>query len=160
LYGVVLRSGASFAERKLLRKERKETQCRGYDLGSLIKNSENTQNCLKIPALSKTHNHHDEQGEGCPRSVYEAALTMKIRRKVTIEVDRIKITVPHRAAESPSWCGICQAKAEFVEPDEAARLVNALAAKGVTVVEGDLHFYHPAYSRPLICLNSIIKEYK
>jgi hypothetical protein len=84
---------------------------------------------------------------------------MKIKRKVTVEVDRVKITIPHHTG-TPSWCGICQAKAEFVEPNEAARLVMALAAQGMTVVEGDLHFYHPAYSQPLICLNSIIKEQK
>jgi hypothetical protein len=84
---------------------------------------------------------------------------MKIKRKITVEMDRIKITIPHRA-EGPSWCGICQAKAQFVEPNEAARLVMALAAQGVTVVEGDLHFYNPAYSKSLICLNSIIKDYQ
>lgn len=84
---------------------------------------------------------------------------MRIKRKVTIEVDRVKITVPHRA-ESPSWCGICQAKAEFLEPDDAAKLVMALTAQGLTVVEGDLHFYNPANSQSLICLNSIIKEYE
>jgi len=88
---------------------------------------------------------------------HEAALIMKIKRKVTIEVDRVRITVPNRS-ESPSWCGICQAKAQFVEPNDAAKLVMALAAQGVTVIEGDLHFYHPAYSQPLICLNSIIKD--
>ncbi len=84
---------------------------------------------------------------------------MKIKRKVTLEIDRVKITVPHRA-EGPSWCDICQAKAEFLEPNDAARLVMALAAQGVTVVEGDLHFYHPTYCKPLICLNSIIEQYR
>lgn len=80
---------------------------------------------------------------------------MKIRRKVTVEVDRVKITVPHRA-ERPSWCGICEAKADFIEPNDAAGLITALAAQGMKVVEGDLHFYNPAHSLPLICLNSII----
>lgn len=82
---------------------------------------------------------------------------MKIKRKVTVEVDCVKITVPHRTV-GPSWCGVCRTTAEFLEPNDAARLVMALAAQGVTVVEGDLHFYHPDYSEPLICLNSIIKD--
>lgn len=82
---------------------------------------------------------------------------MKIKRKVTVEVDHVKITIPSRKT-GPSWCGICRTTAEFLEPNDAARLVMALAAQGVTVVEGDLHFCHPEFSQPLICLNSIIKD--
>lgn len=82
---------------------------------------------------------------------------MKIKRKVTVEIDRIKVTVQHRP-EAPTWCGICRTKAEFLEPGDAARLVTALAAQGITVSEQDLHFFDPGDSRPLICLNSIISE--
>lgn len=82
---------------------------------------------------------------------------MKIKRKITVEVDRLKITVPHYPG-NPGWCGICRANAEFVEPNDAARLVMELAAQGMKVVEGDLHFYNPDHTRSLICLNSIISR--
>ena len=84
---------------------------------------------------------------------------MKIKRKVTIEMDSIKITVPNRAV-GPTWCEICQSEAEFIEPNDAARLVMALANQGVAVVEEGLHFYSPAYSQQLICLNSLINQNK
>ncbi|MGD9563144.1 MAG: hypothetical protein AB7F88_13145 [Pyrinomonadaceae bacterium] len=81
---------------------------------------------------------------------------MKITRRVTIEVDRVKITVP-RSAEWPSWCEICQAASEFLEPEDAAKLVLALSPPEMTRPETDLHFYHRPHSRPLTCLNSIIQ---
>lgn len=82
---------------------------------------------------------------------------MKIRRKVTIQVDRLKITIPNRP-ENPSWCEICESTAEFLDAGDAAKLVSALVAQGIAIVEGDLHFFHPPHSGPMICLNSIIRE--
>lgn len=82
---------------------------------------------------------------------------MKIKRKITIEVDRFKVTVPHHP-ENTGWCGTCRAEAAFVEPNDAARLVMELAAQGLNLVEGDLHFHNTDHSQSLICLNSIIQD--
>ncbi len=81
---------------------------------------------------------------------------MKIKRKITVEIERVKIKI--RPAVSPTWCEICCAKAEFIEARDAAGLMPVFAERGVGIAERDLHYYHPPDSRPLICLNSIMKD--
>lgn len=84
---------------------------------------------------------------------------MKIKRKIKIEIDRIKIANSQDAG-TPNWCGICNANAEFLELSDAAQLVSTLYREEISIDEKDLHFYRNGNSQPLICLNSIINKHK
>ena len=80
---------------------------------------------------------------------------MKLRRTVTIEFDRVRITTTH-CAKNYFRCEVCGTEAEFFSRTEAAELVKVMRMQGLTIDQANLHFYQRDGQQILICLNSII----
>lgn len=80
----------------------------------------------------------------------------KMKRTITIEFDRVKITTTHRH-KNLLWCGLCRTQAEFLSSADAADVAKLIKAQGGEVRRENLHFYQPdAREQALVCLNSII----
>lgn len=80
---------------------------------------------------------------------------MKVKRTVTIVLDRVKITTAH-GYKVHGWCELCQAEAEFLNQAEADQLASVFTARGLTINERDLHYYHPTDDQILVCVNSML----
>lgn len=80
---------------------------------------------------------------------------MKVKRTLTIEIDRVKITTNFNHNKH-LWCEICQKEAEFITKDEAVELVKAIQTQGLTVRKETLHFLGTDEANVMFCLNSII----
>ena len=80
---------------------------------------------------------------------------MKLKRTITIEFDRVKITTTH-CAKNFFRCDLCGADAEFFSRAEAAELVKVLQMQGLKINRANLHFYQSDEEEILVCLNSII----
>jgi len=78
-----------------------------------------------------------------------------MKRTITIEFDRVKITTTHHD-KNLMWCELCQSKAEFLNRNEAMAMAQAIKAQGVALKQENLHFYQSSDEQVLICLNSII----
>lgn len=81
---------------------------------------------------------------------------MRLKRTVTIEFDRVKITTTHNH-KSSLWCEICQAEAEFVNQTDAVELAKIMQMQGLIIRRENLHFYQSNKDGVLICLNSIVQ---
>jgi xanthine dehydrogenase molybdopterin-binding subunit B len=79
-----------------------------------------------------------------------------MKRTITIEFDRVKITTTHHG-KNLMWCELCQSKAEFLNRKEALEMAKFIKAQGVAIKRENLHFYQVSDEQVLICLNSIIK---
>lgn len=82
---------------------------------------------------------------------------MLLKRTVTIEVDRVKITTAFNHKHS-LWCGLCQAETEFVNQTEAVELAKIMQAQGLIIDRENLHFYQSSENGIFVCLNSILKD--
>ena len=81
---------------------------------------------------------------------------MKLKRTVTIEFERVKITTTLYSAKNFFRCEVCGTEAEFFSRTEAAELVKIMRMQGLTINRANLHFYQPDERQILVCLNSII----
>ena len=81
---------------------------------------------------------------------------MRLKRTVTIEIDRVKITTTHNHKTS-LWCEFCQAETEFVNQAEAVELAKIMQTQGLIVKRENLHFYQ-SKDYVFVCLNSIIHD--
>ena len=82
---------------------------------------------------------------------------MRLKRTVTIEIDRVKITTTHHHKLS-LWCEFCQAETEFVNQTEAVELAKVMQTQGLIINRDQLHFYQSNKDNVLVCLNSIIQD--
>lgn len=82
---------------------------------------------------------------------------MKIRKTVTIEFDRVKITTVQHCKKM-LWCEFCQAESEFLDQNAALNLTGFLESQGLSVNQKNLHFYRSNEEQTLVCFNSIIKS--
>ena len=82
---------------------------------------------------------------------------MRLKRTVTIEVDRLKITTNHNHKTS-LWCEFCQADTEFVNQAEAVELAKLMQAQGLIIRRENLHFYQLREDHVFVCLNSIVQN--
>lgn len=82
---------------------------------------------------------------------------MWLKRTVTIEFDRVKITTTHNH-KTNLWCEICQMQTEFLDRAEAVELTRIMQSQGVIINRENLHFYQSDQDAVLICLNSILKD--
>jgi hypothetical protein len=85
---------------------------------------------------------------------------VKLKRTVTIEFERVKITTTH-CAKNFFRCDLCGAEAEFFSQTEAAELVKILRMQGLEISGENLHFYQQTTTKNdeqtlLVCLNSIL----
>ena len=80
---------------------------------------------------------------------------MKMKRTITIEFDRVKVTTAHDHKHL-SWCELCRAETEFLNSTEAAEVSRAMRMQGLDVFRENLHFYQPDEEQILVCLNSIL----
>lgn len=81
---------------------------------------------------------------------------MRLKRTVTIEFERIKITTTHNHKTS-LWCEFCQTETAFINQTEAVELTKAMQAQGLTIKRENLHFYQSNEGDVLVCLNSIVQ---
>ena len=81
---------------------------------------------------------------------------MKVKRTVTIEIERVKVTTTH-CAKNIFRCEQCQAETEFFSRAEAAELAKIMRMQGFEINQANLHFYEPDDEQILICLNSILE---
>lgn len=82
---------------------------------------------------------------------------MKVKRTVTIEIDRVRITTNFNHSRH-FRCEICRTETEFVTKNEAAELLAAMMAQGLSVKKESLHFFGKDESQLMVCLNSIITD--
>ncbi len=82
---------------------------------------------------------------------------MRLKRTVTIEIDRVKITTTHHHKLS-LWCNFCQAETEFVNQAEAVELTKLMQTQGLIINRDHLHFYQSNKDDVLVCLNSIVQD--
>lgn len=82
---------------------------------------------------------------------------MRLKRTVTIEIDRVKITTTHYH-KSSLWCEFCQAETEFVNQTEAVELTKIMQTQGLIINRERLHFYQSNKDDVLVCLNSIVQD--
>ena len=80
---------------------------------------------------------------------------MKVKRTLTIEIDRVRITTNFNHNKH-LWCEVCQAEAEFITKNEAAGLIMAIREQGVQIKKESLHFFGNDETDAMFCLNSII----
>ena len=80
---------------------------------------------------------------------------MRLKRTLTIEIDRVKITTTHHH-KSSLWCEFCQAETEFVNQTEAVELAKLMQTQGLIVKRENLHFYQSKEDDVFVCLNSIV----
>lgn len=80
---------------------------------------------------------------------------MKVKRTLTIEIDRVRITTNFNHNKH-LWCDICQKETEFITGDEAVELVKAIQMQGLSVKKECLHFFGANEAAVMVCLNSII----
>ena len=80
---------------------------------------------------------------------------MKLKRTVTIEIDRVKITTTH-CAKNVFRCDLCGAETEFLSRSEAVGLAKIMQRHGLKIIQANLHFYQRDERQMLVCLNSII----
>ena len=80
---------------------------------------------------------------------------MKLKRTVTVEIDRVKIT---KSCDSQNliWCEICQAETEFISRTETVELLKVMQLQNLDVCHENLHLYQPDETQTLVCLSSII----
>jgi hypothetical protein len=82
---------------------------------------------------------------------------MLLKRTVTIEFDRVKITTTHNHKAS-LWCELCQTETEFVSQTEAVELAKLMQTQGLIIRRENLHFYQSNENGVLVCLNSIVQD--
>ncbi len=82
---------------------------------------------------------------------------MRLKRTVTIEIDRVKITTTHQH-KSSLWCEFCHAETEFVNQAEAVELAKVMQTQGLIINRDHLHFYQSNKDDILVCLNSIVQD--
>lgn len=82
---------------------------------------------------------------------------MKLKRTVTIEFDRVKITLSYNH-KCCMFCSICRSESEFISQTEAVELLKILNAQGLFINSKNLHFYQPNRTETFVCLSSIIKQ--
>lgn len=80
---------------------------------------------------------------------------MKVKRTLTIEIDRVKITTNFNHNKH-LWCEICRAETEFITKNEAAGLIKAIRDQGMQIKKESLHFFGNGDVDTMFCLNSII----
>ncbi len=80
---------------------------------------------------------------------------MRLKRTVTIEFDRVKITTTHNH-KTCLWCEFCQAETEFVNQAEAVELAKIMQTQDLKIKRQNLHFYQSRENRVFVCLNSIV----
>lgn len=80
---------------------------------------------------------------------------MKLKRTITIEFERVKITTTH-CAKNIFRCDLCKAETEFFSHMEAVELVKVMRMQGLEVSGANLHFYQTDTEQTLVCLNSIL----
>ena len=82
---------------------------------------------------------------------------MKVKRTLTIEIDRVKITTNFNHNKH-LWCEICQREAEFITGKEAFELAKAMKAQGLHIKKENLHLLGATDSEMMVCLGSIINS--
>ncbi|MDQ3131812.1 MAG: hypothetical protein M3Q99_13770 [Acidobacteriota bacterium] len=82
---------------------------------------------------------------------------MRLKRTVTIEFDRVKITTTHNHKTS-LWCEFCQAETEFINQTEAVELAKIMQTQGLIINRENLHFYQSSEDCVFVCLNSILNN--
>ncbi|MBA3786197.1 MAG: hypothetical protein H0X15_11805 [Acidobacteria bacterium] len=80
---------------------------------------------------------------------------VKLKRTITIEFDRVKITTTH-CAKNFFRCNLCGAETEFFSRQEASELMKILQMQDLSINRANLHFYQTNDEQILICLNSIL----
>ncbi len=82
---------------------------------------------------------------------------MRLKRTVTIEFDRVKITTTHNHKTS-LWCEFCQAETEFINQTEAVELAKIMQTQDLIINRENLHFYQSSEDCVFVCLNSILNN--
>lgn len=82
---------------------------------------------------------------------------MKLKRTVTIEFDRVRITTSLGDRKN-LFCPVCRAESVFISEAETAGLLKILQAQQVFVKPENLHLYRRDAGNFLVCLNSIINH--
>jgi hypothetical protein len=80
---------------------------------------------------------------------------MKMKRTITIEMDRMKVTTSHDQTRL-RYCAKCGTESEFITPAEATHFLCFIAALGIAVREENIHTEQLSNGHVLICLNSIL----
>ena len=80
---------------------------------------------------------------------------MKLKRTVTIEIDRVKITTTH-CAKNVFRCERCGAETEFLSRSEASELAKIMRTQGLEINPANLHFYQRDEQQMMVCLDSIV----
>lgn len=82
---------------------------------------------------------------------------MKLKRTVTIEFERVKITLSYNH-KCCMFCSLCRSESEFISHTEAVEVLKILNTQGLFINSKNLHFYQPDPKEIFVCLSSIIKQ--
>lgn len=89
------------------------------------------------------------------KSHIEKIAAVKIKRTITVEFDRLKITTAPNQVHL-LWCELCRTETKFIKTTEAIELVQVLQKQGLEINQQNLHFFQPDETQILVCLHSII----
>ena len=87
-------------------------------------------------------------------------MQIKRRTEITIETEQVWIIKQSRQA-APAWCPQCAATTWMIAPQQAALVSEqSLPVIRRQVADGQLHFTETEEGQLLICLNSLLDQYR